>query len=454
MAAADFDNDGYVDLFVTTNRSGNVLLHNDNGRGFSDVTQSAGVAGTGSDPSMSAAWGDFDSDGWADLYVTNYGCQPCRRASDGRVTYQLEDGARSDGVADRLYRNRGDGTFEDLTAALGGIPETLGFGFQASWSDLDLDGDSDLYLVNDVRDTAGLYGNVLIRNDGPGCTSWCFTGLSAVSGSAIRINGMGLAIGDIDNDGDPDLYMSNTGLAEHPQLPVLLRNEGGLRFTDVSATAGAQLLEMTWGADFADLNGDGWLDLLVASAMSAGAERGKCTAAVLSPLVPTVALSEIETFCASPAFTNNAVLLGGPGKRFTRQPLAYGGADGADTLSIVAVDVDGDRRPDVSGANLVTPPGIFRNTDGREPTIAVDVKHAGQHRTALGTRIEVRVPARPELGVQSRELRSGSSLGASVGGSAVFGLNGASEAQVDVLFADGTRLSRTLRPGDFWDVSR
>jgi hypothetical protein len=147
---ADYNNDGWLDLYVA-NWGQNVLFRNEAGQGFTDVTAEAGVGGQGEN-SQSASWGDYDSDGWLDLYVANWACYPrCGRPSQGDT--------------DRLYHNNGDGTFSDVTRLLGG--ETVGAAFVASFTDFDNDGDQDIYLVND--EFLFPTGNKLWRNDGPGC---------------------------------------------------------------------------------------------------------------------------------------------------------------------------------------------------------------------------------------------------------------------------------------------
>src|SRR5215208_6441594 len=154
---ADYDNDGWPDLTVLTH-GGAALFHNDGGRGFTDVTARAGLAPGGY--GTTASWGDYDRDGFLDLYVANYGCHPCYAGP--------EDGAQG-----RLYHNSRDGSFTDATDAVR-VPGTFGFSFVAGWLDYDDDGDLDLYVTNDVRGVRYLRPSVLLRNDGPGCPSWCF----------------------------------------------------------------------------------------------------------------------------------------------------------------------------------------------------------------------------------------------------------------------------------------
>jgi len=243
---ADFNRDGYQDLYVT-NDGPNRLYQNDGAGHFADVAPSAGVADPGA--GFAASWGDYDGDGWPDLYVTNY--QQC----------SLDEVLASD----RLYHNEGDGTFTDQTDLLPPPGSTDGFGFQAAWFDYDGDGDPDLYLANDSLLEISIPGNRMWRNDGPGPGgTWKFTDVAASSRTDYVMNSMGIGVADYDRDLDLDFAVSNIG------GNVLARNEGDGTFTDVAAAAGVERStkdasqgSITWGLAFADLNLDGWEDLYV-----------------------------------------------------------------------------------------------------------------------------------------------------------------------------------------------
>lgn len=244
---ADYDNDGWLDLYVL-NHGANTLFHNDSGRGFTDVTEQAGVGDAGK--GTTATWGDFDGDSFLDLYVVNWSCFP--ECGDPNITREHDE------ARDTLYRNRGDGSFEDVTRLLD-YDLLLGAGFSASFTDYDSDGDPDIYVVNDQF--KNMLGNILWRNEGPGCGLWCWRDVSIEAGARTFIHGMGLAVGDYDNDLDLDFYFSDmvNGM-------VLLQNQGDGSFDDVAEEAGVMVgpsSAVGWGAVFFDYNNDSWLDLFL-----------------------------------------------------------------------------------------------------------------------------------------------------------------------------------------------
>ncbi len=243
----DYDNDGWLDLYVV-NFGANALFHNQAGGGFRDVTATAGVGDIGK--GTSAAWGDYDNDGWLDLYVTNWSCFP----ECDPVDFAMQQ--------DRLYRNNGDGSFTDVTATLD-YPMTLGAGFAPAFLDYDIDGDLDLYVVNDKLQNE--IGNVLWRNDGAGCGHWCWVNVSNATGLDLMINGMGLDASDYDNDGDLDIYVTDMVYNMY-----LMMNDGQGSFQNRARAAGVAInvqpdQGVGWGAVFFDYDNDGWQDLYVAA---------------------------------------------------------------------------------------------------------------------------------------------------------------------------------------------
>ena len=263
VAAVDYDNDGFVDLFVTTVLAGNHLYHNNGDGTFTDVTAKAGV-GDRKGVSASAAFFDYDRDGHLDLFVTNY-VQFDRAYLDRVSPYCLWKGLRVfcgpngvPGDSNILYHNNGDGTFTDVTQAAGvANPELKSLGVVTV--DLDGDGWPEIYVASDSTINA-LYHN---RGDGT------FADISLLSGAGYSLDGraqsgMGVDAGDYDGDGRPDLFVTNFQDDDN----TLYHNDGKLNFTDVTYPAmlgQVSFNKLGWGTGFQDFDNDGYLDLFVAN---------------------------------------------------------------------------------------------------------------------------------------------------------------------------------------------
>ncbi len=242
----DFDNDGYPDLFVNCDGQ-NALFRNLQGTGFEDVTDAMGLTGQGK--STSATWGDYNQDGLLDLYVSNWTCSP---------ECVPEDVTKNQDV---LYRNDGD-RFTDVTADLLDVAATRGAALAVVFADLDLDGDADLFIANDKYRHP--IGNVLFRNDGPGCNGWCWTDVSKAMNAHQRIHSMGVAIGDLTQNGALDLYISNM---MSPMLLLLGQPSGPYEDATQIMNVGINPpgTAVGWGTAFADLDHNGHLDLYLAT---------------------------------------------------------------------------------------------------------------------------------------------------------------------------------------------
>jgi len=256
-AVGDVDNDGDEDLYVT-NFGPNTLYRNNGNGTFTEVGRKAGV-----DNSLwgtSAAFADYDSDGDLDLFVANYldftmaGHKRCGDAARKLISYCHPDAY--DSVPNVLYRNRGDGTFEDVTRQAG-LWNLEGKGLGAVWTDYDQDGDPDLYVANDsVR-------NFLYRNNGDGT----FTDVTLLAGTGYSEEGrpqagMGVDAGDVDGDGRMDLFVTNLS----NETNELYRNNGDGTFSIATNAAGLgapSLLFVGFGTTFLDADNDSDLDLYV-----------------------------------------------------------------------------------------------------------------------------------------------------------------------------------------------
>ena len=260
--AADFDNDGNVDLLVT-NFGPNILYRNNGDGTFTDVTAKAGVGG-GNVWHTGASFGDYDNDGYLDLYVCGYVDFDIHHPPDPRqlyCTYRgkpiMACGPRGlKGAPDKLYHNNGDGTFTDVTDRAGVTDKNLYYGFSAVIEDFDGDGRPDIVVLNDSNP------NYFYRNKGDGTFEEVGASVGiAYNGEGVEQAAMGLAIGDMDNDGWMDLFITTFADDNY----TLFHNEGKGVFTDISYPAGVaepSIPLLGWATFFMDYNNDGWKDLL------------------------------------------------------------------------------------------------------------------------------------------------------------------------------------------------
>ena len=261
----DYDNDGWPDLLVTC--FGGVTLYRNNHDGtFKNVTTQAGL-GVDSGWATGAAFGDYDRDGWADLFVAHYVDLDLKDLPEfgSRPTCQyhgiaVQCGPRGlKGSPDALYHNNGNGTFTEVAKAAGVDDPQRFFGLTAVWSDFNNDGHLDLFVANDGEP------NYLYRNDGNGH----FTDIALDAGVAVNLDGseqanMGVALGDYEHKGLFSIAITHFS----EEYAALYRNNGGLSFTDVSYPSGiarATTPYVGWGDAFFDLDNDGWPDLIIAN---------------------------------------------------------------------------------------------------------------------------------------------------------------------------------------------
>jgi hypothetical protein len=258
LAVGDYDNDGLSDLYVT-NLGPNVLYHNEGGGRFRDVTKDASTAGGGW--STSAAFLDYDQDGLLDLYVCRYvEYDPSRECKQGGIPSHCSP-HEFPGMPDILYRNRGNGTFEDVSqeagVAVAGPFQGKSLGVVVL--DHDDDGDQDIYVACDQ------VPNLLFRNNGDGTfTEAGLIANVAYSSEGVAQAGMGVDAGDVDLDGREDIVVTN--FADEPD--TLYRNDGGGLFSDATKAfdlAGPTLVPLAFGILLFDPDLDGDLDLYIAN---------------------------------------------------------------------------------------------------------------------------------------------------------------------------------------------
>ena len=258
-AAADYDNDGRVDLFVA-GVAQNQLLHNRGDGTFEDVTARSGIAS--GEWAVGGAWLDYDNDGLVDLFVVNYvrwTPETNRYCGDQTRGIRIYCHPRYfEGLPNRLYRNRGNGSFEDVSTR-SGIAAHVGKGMSAAIADVDHDGRQDIFVTNDA------VPNFLFRNKGDGT----FTETALVDGVSVPASGrpvsaMGTDIQDYDNDGWEDVLFTALSGETFP----LFRNDRRGSFVETTRTsnlAAATIKVSGWCAAFADVDNDGWKDIFAAN---------------------------------------------------------------------------------------------------------------------------------------------------------------------------------------------
>ena len=373
-AAADFDNDGFTDLFVA-GVDRHILYRNlGNGR-FADITAKAGVTGREPKPwSVSSGWFDYDNDGWLDLFVANYvAWDPAnepRCGSPGQAYYCHPSQYR--GLPNQLFHNNHDGTFTDVSVK-SGIAAHIGKGMGLAFADMDGDGLTDIFVANDsVR-------SFLFRNQGDGT----FREVGLEAGAALRddgsaIAGMGVDFRDFDNDGRPDIVVSgmiNDGF-------LLFRNLGDKRgFEDYGERTGLSLATRPftgWGLGLYDFDNDGWKDIFFALAH----------------------FTQLGRYVGRDAALPNRVFRNEQGVRFTDVSPSAGPDFQKPALSrgVAFADFDNDGRIDSLVTSINGPARLFRNVSpANSHWLAVKLRGVHANRQGLGADVTVALPGGRKL---------------------------------------------------------
>jgi len=407
MCAGDYDNDGFVDFYLT-NFGPNVLFRNTGTGRFDDETAASGTG--------DAHWGtscaflDYDRDGDLDLYVANY---VDFRPDNNRFCGDYAAGVRAychpnvyEGEPDVLYRNEGDGTFTDASDAAG-ITFRRGNGLGVVTGDYDNDGDTDIYVANDKTT------NVLYRNDGGR-----FTDVTLEAGVGYSIDGepqagMGTDFGDYDGDGDLDLIVTNLDF----EYNALYRNEGIGLFSDASFSSGTGAVSLSFvgfGAEFVDLDNDGRLDLAIANGHI---------------LDNAPYFNDATTYAQRPF-----VYRGLGGGRMEEVGRSAGLEEPAVARALASGDVDGDGDRDLLMTVCGGRPRLYVNGGAPDAAwIALQLVGRTSNRSAVGTRVRVQGPHGPLID----DVRSGGSYLAQPDMRLHFGLGAARPASVTVTWPSG-----------------
>jgi hypothetical protein len=398
VAVGDYDNDGYPDLYIT-NYGKNILYHNNGDGTFTDVTEKAGVAGGGW--SVSAGFFDYDNDGKLDLFVTRYMDWDTKHNKDcGGNFHTYCPPEAFPATTSILYHNNGDGTFTDVSQK-SGIAAKKGRALGVAFADYDNDGFTDIFVANDGMQ------QYLFHNNGNGT----FSEVSLEAGTALsedgrRLSGMGVVFQDYDNDGKPDVIVT-----ELPrEIYGVYHNDGGGSFSYRSLETGLGVLSSGssgWSVGLEDFDNDGWKDLFVAQGH---------------------VLDNVEQIDPSLHYFETPLVALNHNGRFERSDSGIS-SPGAGRGAAFG-DLNNDGWQDAVVTYLGSRPKVFFNRPGKMHWLVITLRGTRSNRDGFGARVQVNGQTRFATSTVGYLSASDKRLH--------FGLGTAEKAKVEIVWPSGT----------------
>jgi hypothetical protein len=340
VTGADYDGDGDFDLFVSLYEYGNRLWRNDGQGFFDDVTAESGIAQDNRD-SQGSSWADFDGDGDLDLFVANHG-----------FVEPPPIGAYGPADMNELYVNNGDGSFTDVSERLA-VPANRGYTFQGVWYDFDGDGDLDLYLVNDFGQV--IPNQLLLNEEGT------FVVAEEQRGLDVALASMGCAMGDVNMDGIPDVFISawKTGTLLHSV------QSQWFDFTNaVGINSQLSLARIGWGAWFSDLDVDGDHDLYVL-------------------------YGYLDTHWPNPTHQSDSLFIQGDNFTMEEKAPEWGLTSTDARRGLIVADVNRDGWPDAVHTSVIGDHGALMSQCGEGAWLRVSLEQPGMNRHGVSATIRV-----------------------------------------------------------------